>query len=89
MDVFMPGMGGIEASRRIKEISKNWKNPPVIFACTADTSEKTLKECMENGIDQFLLKPLDKKAVQNLFQMFYVKKQRQTSLQLPFLKVGD
>eukprot|EP01119_Soliformovum_irregulare_P019725 TRINITY_DN630_c0_g1_i5.p1 TRINITY_DN630_c0_g1~~TRINITY_DN630_c0_g1_i5.p1 ORF type:complete len:501 (+),score=154.47 TRINITY_DN630_c0_g1_i5:935-2437(+) len=67
MDVFMPGMGGIEASRQIRrhfrEISLA---APMIVGCTADTSEKNISECRENGISNFLFKPINKEELKKI-----------------------
>jgi len=68
MDIFMPGMGGIEATARIRALSEQWSHVPMICGCTADTSEKTLQECAQGGITQFIHKPVDKKALAELYQ---------------------
>jgi len=55
MDVMMPHMDGIEATRRIKAACGN-QLIPVIFL-TANTEEETLVTCLEAGGDDFLGKP--------------------------------
>ncbi|MES2416842.1 MAG: response regulator [Bacteroidota bacterium] len=54
MDLYMPGMDGFEASKRIKEISKD---TPIIVISTTSIGEDELKK--DIGIDYFLAKPLD------------------------------
>jgi len=66
MDVFMPGMGGIEASKEVLKIISKWKSPPVLVGCTADTSESTIQACRNVGIKIFLHKPISRKALQKL-----------------------
>ena len=67
MDIFMPGIGGIEATVRIRELTRTWKHTPLVVGCTADTSEKTIMECSESGITRFVHKPVDKKELSDLF----------------------
>lgn len=62
MDVHMPGMGGLEAARRIK----TGLNPNLpVFAVTASIMEKDVEECREAGMDDFISKPF---TVQSLVQ---------------------
>jgi len=54
MDLYMPIMDGFEASRRMKEISKD---TPIIVISTTSIPEDDLKK--DIGIDYFLAKPLN------------------------------
>lgn len=54
MDLYMPEMDGFEASKRIKEISKD---TPIIVISTTTIAEDELKK--DIGIDYFLAKPLN------------------------------
>ncbi|MBI5896302.1 MAG: response regulator, partial [Desulfobacterales bacterium] len=56
MDVQMPEMDGLEATRRIKEILGQ-TGPPIV-ALTANTDSKTLSECQAAGMDGVLTKPI-------------------------------
>ncbi len=56
MDVHMPGMDGLETTRRIK---KDNRYLPVIFVTSVD-DEETLAKCFGAGGDDFLTKPLNK-----------------------------
>jgi len=76
MDIFMPGMGGIKASKKINELTKGWRVVPIIIGCTADTTEKTFKECIDNGITRFVHKPIDKKELKELHQDIMERKSR-------------
>lgn len=53
MDLYMPIMDGFEASRKMKEISKD---TPIIVVSTTSIPEGDLKK--DIGIDYFLAKPL-------------------------------
>ena len=58
MDVNMPIMDGIEATKKIKAISGLNKLNVIIIACTAYSDSKTKKDCFNAGVDYFLNKPL-------------------------------
>jgi CheY-like chemotaxis protein len=64
MDMQMPVMGGIEATRRLRllEAHEGWAPLPVI-AMTANAMESDRKACMEAGMDDFLSKPIDHAAL--------------------------
>src|SRR5258706_1416448 len=60
MDLHMPRLGGIDATRRIRhdELVRG-KDPVAIFALTADALEAGKKACLDAGMDGFLTKPID------------------------------
>ena len=56
MDVQMPQMDGLEASRRI---CREWPdNRPRIIAITADSMEEDRQACLKAGMDDYLSKPI-------------------------------
>ena len=57
MDIRMPDMDGIEATRTIRNSNRHYKNIPII-ALTADVSAETNAACMSAGADIFLTKPV-------------------------------
>jgi len=57
MDIRMPEMDGIDATRAIRESGREYKNTPII-ALTADVSAETNAACMAAGTDIFLTKPV-------------------------------
>jgi PAS domain S-box-containing protein len=57
MDWKMPGMDGIEASRRIKS-HKNLSKIPAIVMVTAYGREEVMQQAKEVGLEGFLLKPV-------------------------------
>lgn len=59
MDIHLPVLNGIEATRRIKQLRPTI---PVIVQ-TANVTDSNKKECQEAGSSAFLLKPLDKKEL--------------------------
>jgi CheY-like chemotaxis protein len=56
MDVRMPQMDGIEATRRIRQ---EWPaaERPRIVALTAGVMPEERRACLEAGVDEFLVKP--------------------------------
>jgi CheY-like chemotaxis protein len=60
MDVKMPRMDGLEATRKIREIEAERgveKRIPII-ALTANSQYEQIEECLQNGMDAFLSKPM-------------------------------
>ncbi len=61
MDLHMPSMDGLEATRRIREIEaeEDIARTPII-ALTANVSAKDREACLAAGMDGFVVKPLDR-----------------------------
>ncbi len=57
LDVMMPNMNGIEAAKKIKELSGDEFIPVVFLTSLADA--KSLATCLESGGDDFLSKPFN------------------------------
>ncbi|MDP3539590.1 MAG: ATP-binding protein [Azonexus sp.] len=57
MDMQMPVMGGLEASRRIREMESGNRHTPII-AMTANATEADRQACLEAGMDDYLAKPI-------------------------------
>ncbi len=57
MDILMPKMGGIDATKRIREVSGAKINPKII-AMTADTMKNDREICLNAGMDDYLNKPI-------------------------------
>ena len=62
MDVQMPEMDGLEASRRI---CRDWpmERHPRIIAMTANAMEGDREQCLEAGMDDYINKPVRKDAL--------------------------
>lgn len=64
MDVQMPEMDGLEATRRIREMERQNGSRIHIIAMTAFDQEADRQRCLEAGMDGFLSKPTDPKQLQ-------------------------
>jgi CheY-like chemotaxis protein len=58
MDVYMPVMDGLEATRRICEAYPDKTKRPYICAMTANAMSGDMERCMEAGCDGYLSKPI-------------------------------
>jgi signal transduction histidine kinase/ligand-binding sensor domain-containing protein/DNA-binding response OmpR family regulator len=58
MDVHMPEMDGLEATRRIRALDGASARTPII-AMTANAAAKDQEECFEAGMNDFTSKPID------------------------------
>ena len=58
MDLHMPGMDGLDATRAIRRLDGGRARVPVI-ALTADAFAETRKECEAAGLDDFIAKPVE------------------------------
>jgi PAS domain S-box-containing protein len=67
MDVHMPGMDGIEATRRLREAEGKgaYRDRPrlPVIALTASVMDEDRQNCRAAGMDDFLTKPLDPNAL--------------------------
>ncbi len=57
MDVQMPEMDGVEASRRIRERARSDQRPRIV-ALTATALEDERSRCLKAGMDDFVTKPI-------------------------------
>ncbi len=70
MDVHMPEMDGLEATRRIREAERQGRRAtrtPVV-ALTASTLEGDRQVCIDAGMDDFLAKPVNPEALKGVFE---------------------
>ena len=64
MDLEMPVMDGVEATRRIREYEQSSNSPAVpIVALTACTSGEIANRCVNSGFSAYMAKPVTKKTV--------------------------
>ncbi len=66
MDVQMPVMDGLEATRRIRALEKELGKSIPIIALTAGVVKGEKEKCLDAGMDDFLAKPLNQLALREL-----------------------
>jgi signal transduction histidine kinase/CheY-like chemotaxis protein len=62
MDVDMPNMNGYEATRHIRDFEKSSGGHISIIAMTAHAMQGAREECLRQGMDGYLSKPIDLEA---------------------------
>jgi PAS domain S-box-containing protein len=70
MDVQMPGIGGLDATRRIRAIEAALPAAPAtrIIALTANAYSEDRAACLAAGMDGLLVKPLDQERLRDILE---------------------
>ncbi len=67
LDVLMPGMDGRQVLHEIRKIEKDKKiseqHQVRIIMVTGAAEQETVMECLRNGCDEFIVKPIEVKRV--------------------------
>jgi len=63
MDIQMPEMNGLDATRNIRMLENKWAASIPIIAMTADAFSENIAECLEAGMNGHIAKPVDIKLV--------------------------
>ena len=63
MDVQMPEMNGLAATRAIRQLENPWAASIPIVAMTADAFAENVMECLDAGMNGHIAKPVDIKLV--------------------------
>lgn len=63
MDVQMPEMNGLDATRTIRGLEDSWASAIPIVAMTADAFSENITECLNAGMNGHIAKPIDIKLV--------------------------
>ena len=63
MDVQMPEMNGLDATRAIRKLDNPWAASIPIIAMTADAFSENVTECLNAGMNGHIAKPIDMKLV--------------------------
>jgi len=58
MDIRMPGMDGVAATRALRRLGGRWRTTPVV-AVTAHVLEEERRRLLASGLDDVLVKPVD------------------------------
>lgn len=75
MDIRMPVVDGIEASRKIRQIESEKVRKPgtIILGMSADWVPEQIEECEAAGINDFLSKPFSPKELPQMLTGLYLK----------------
>jgi CheY-like chemotaxis protein len=63
MDIQMPEMNGLDATRKIRALDDPWASSIPIIAMTADAFSENVTECLNAGMNGHIAKPVDIKLV--------------------------
>jgi PAS domain S-box-containing protein len=71
MDCRMPNLDGYETVRKIRMDEKNADSRVTIFALTAHAFEEDMEKCLSAGMDRWLTKPLQKRALVSAIATYF------------------
>jgi len=77
MDVRMPELDGLEATRRVRNMLKS--NIPIV-GLTANTTIDDRVDCIKAGMDYFLAKPCTIKQIEEIVRMLHFKSRSPSNL---------
>ncbi len=80
MDMRMPVMDGLEATRLIRASSKADAKSVPIIAMTANAMEEDRNESLASGMNDHIAKPIDMDKLKQIFYMYLVDTEKQTKL---------
>ena len=63
MDIQMPVMNGLDATRHIRALDDPWASSVPIIAMTADAFSENVTECLNAGMNGHIAKPIDIRLV--------------------------
>ena len=76
MDWHMPVMDGLEATRQIRRLNSYYQKLPII-ALTASASEGDREQCLDSGMDDVVLKPVNtEKMVRTILRLHLERNRR-------------
>jgi len=70
MDLQMPEMGGLEATAIIREKEKETGRHQPIVAMTAHAMKGDAENCLENGMDDYVSKPIEARRLFEVIEKF-------------------
>jgi PAS domain S-box-containing protein len=73
MDVHMPGMDGLEATQKIRNLEDDAKSKVPVIAITASVLDRDIEECKKAGMNGFIAKPFTFNELYERFNHFVSK----------------
>lgn len=71
MDIDMPVMDGIESTKQIRNLKGIWSDIPIV-AITAGGVRATEEICMQAGMNDHYIKPIDKEVIAKIIKTWYI-----------------
>ena len=68
MDMQMPNMNGVEATKNIRKLNKTGAATIPIIAMTANAFQEDVQKCIDAGMSEYLAKPIDTKKLLELLE---------------------
>jgi CheY-like chemotaxis protein len=86
MDVMMPGMGGLEATREIRKLESNWgfqigRTSAIIVAMTASAMQGDRERCIAAGMNDYIAKPVKPEELRGIVERWGAKVQQRSEPQ--------
>jgi len=78
MDIQMPKMSGLEATRKIREKERQTAQHVPVIALSAEVMKETIEKGMDAGMDDFLTKPIKYKALNEVMIKYLSANKRET-----------
>ena len=78
MDVQMPEMDGIEATREIRKREEETGKHVPIIALTANAFKEDKKKCLEAGMDEYATKPIKINEIFSVIEKIFIKFKKTT-----------
>lgn len=69
MDIMMPVMDGLEATRQIRTLNRMDTKEIPIIAMTANAFQDDIRNCIDAGMNAHIAKPIDSKKIEDTLQM--------------------
>ncbi|GIV21092.1 MAG: hypothetical protein KatS3mg023_2843 [Armatimonadota bacterium] len=88
MDVHMPRMDGLEATRRVRERECITGGHQVIIAMTASAMKEDVERCLMSGMDDYLSKPVRWEVLQRMLEKWQVSDLPEETADLPPIEHG-
>ena len=66
MDMVMPGLNGLETTRRLRQHTREEVAQVLVVGLTASTLAQERNRCLQSGMDEVLAKPIDAGAVKDV-----------------------
>ncbi len=71
LDIYMPGLGGIETARRIRGGEASRKNREIpIIGLSGSSEEDVVEDCKHAGMNEVVLKPLSREKAEHVIAQF-------------------